>query len=94
MLRFKVCQYILYVWGQGSFTYLLHIHVLIDFSLTVKAAFLIYLGVVRLVHLLNKGNKALYNLVKNKLFVWAAQTCVHSMKNPNRIHTELTLINP
>ena len=38
--------------------------VLIDFSLTVKAATLIfihlYLGVVRLFHLLNKGNQALF----------------------------------
>ena len=38
-----------------------YFYVLIDFSLTVKAATLIFiLGVVRLFHLLNKGNQVLF----------------------------------
>ena len=43
-------------------------HILFDFSLTVKAATLIFIaGVVRLFHLLRKGNRVtfIYDLVKN-----------------------------
>ena len=60
--------------------------VLIDFSLTVKAATLYsYLGVVRLFHLLNKGIQVL-------CLGRANVRAFH--ENPNRIHTELTFVNP
>ena len=56
-----------YVWSMVCYV------VLLDFAYCKS-----YLGVVRLFHLLIKGNQVLfiYNLVKN----WAVQTCVHFMK--------------
>ena len=54
----------------------------IDFSLTVKAATLIFISGLGSAILSAKDGKSgsIYNLVKNKEVVWAAQTCVHFMK--------------
>ena len=55
-----------------------------DFSLTVKAATLIIIsGHGSAISSANEGNSgSIYNLVNNKLVVWAAQTWVHFMKIP------------
>ena len=76
--------------------------VLIDFSLTVKVATLIFISWSGLAISSAKQGKSgsICNLVKNKKVVWAAQIffvlllflSVH--ENLNRIHTELTFINP
>ena len=53
--------------------------VLLDFSLTVKAAILYsYLGVVRLFHLLRKGNQVLFIVwyKVNKLFEPRKRACI------------------
>ena len=65
--------------------------ILIDFSLTVKAATLIFIsGVVRLFHLLNKRNQ-----FGEELISCLGHANVRAFyENPNRIHTELTFINP
>ena len=54
----------------------------IDFSLTVKAVTLIFISGRGLAISSAKQGKSgsIYNLVKNKYVVWAAQTCVHFMK--------------
>ena len=56
--------------------------ILIDFSLTVKAATLILISRRgSAISSVKQGKSgSIYNLVKNKLVVWAAQTCVHFMK--------------
>ena len=56
--------------------------ILIDFSLTVKAATLIFMSRRdSAISSVKQGKSGfIYNLVKNKLVVWAAQTCVHFMK--------------
>ena len=55
---------------------------LIDFSLTVKAATLIFIsGRGSAISSAEQGKSgSIYNLVKNNFVVWAAQTCVHFMK--------------
>ena len=67
----------------------------IDFSLTVKAATLIFIsGIGSAISSAKQGKSgSIHNLVKNKLVVWATKTCMHH-ENPNRKHTELTFINP
>ena len=61
--------------------------ILLDFSLTVKAATLKFIsGCGRLFHLLRKGNQ---------VFSFLSRANVRAFhENPNRIHTELTFINP
>ena len=56
--------------------------VLLDFSLTVKAATLIFIsGRGSTISSSKQGNSGLiYNLVKSYSALWAAQTCVHFMK--------------
>ena len=62
--------------------------VLIDFSLTVKAAILIFIsGRSSIISSAKSGS--IYTLVKNKKVVWVAQTCVYFMK----ILTVYTLIS-
>ena len=60
---------------------------------SVKAVTLIYLGVVRLFHLLKKGNQVL-SIGKELLncFSHAKKRDFH--ENPDHIYTELTFINP
>ena len=55
--------------------------VLIDFSLTVKAATLIFIsGRGSAISSAKEGKSGfIYNLVKSYLAFWAAQTCVHFM---------------
>ena len=65
--------------------------VLLHFSLTVKAATLIFISGRGSVISSAKEGKAgfVYNLVKS------SHANVHAFhENPNRIHTELTFINP
>ena len=61
---------------------LLCVFVLIDFSLTVKAATLIFIsGRGSAISSPKEGNSGfIWNLVKKYYVVWAAQTCVHFMK--------------
>ena len=56
--------------------------ILIGFSLTVKAATLIFIsGRGWAISSAKEGKPGfIYNLVKSKLAFWAAQTCVHFMK--------------
>ena len=63
---------------------------LLDFSLTVKAATLIFIsGCGSAISSAKEGKSGfIYNFVKSRANVRA----VH--ENPNRIHTELTFINP
>ena len=55
---------------------------LLNFSLTVKAAILIFLsGCGSAISSAKEGKSgSIYNLVKNFLVAWVAQTCVHFMK--------------
>ena len=71
------------------------IRVLIDFSITVKAATLIFIsGQGWAISSAMEGKSGLiYNLVELISFL-SLQTCVHFIQNTNRIHTELTFINP
>ena len=71
-------------------------NILIDFSLTVKAATLIFIyGRGSAIPSDKQGKSGyIYTLVKNKEAVWAAQNLRAFHENPNRIHTELTFINP
>ena len=63
--------------------------VLIDFLLAVKAATLIFISVVRLFHMLNKGNQVLFITIISCL----GRANVRAFhENLNRIHTELTFI--
>ena len=74
----------------------MHFCALIDFSLTVKAATLIFIsGRGSAISSAKQGKSgSIYNLVKNfkKLFGLASLCAMH--ENPNRIHTELTFVNP
>ena len=58
------------------------IRVLLDFSLTVKAATLISIfGRGSAISSAKEWKSGfIYNLVKSKSAIWAAQTCVHFMK--------------
>ena len=71
------------------------IQVLLDFSLTVKAATLIFIsGRGSAISFAMEGNSGfIYNLVELRSVLGRAN--VHAFyANPNRIHTELTFINP
>ena len=78
--------------SQCSCDYL-GMRILHDFSLTVKAATLIFIsGRGSAISSAKEGKSGfVYNLVKSKSAFWAAQTCVQFMKIP---HTELTFLNP
>ena len=69
---------------------------LIDFSLTVKAATLIFIPWRRsAISSANEGKSGfIYNLVKNKYVVWAAQTCVHFMQilTVNTLNSHLLIL--
>ena len=55
--------------------------VLIDFSLTVKAATLIFIsGRGSAISSAKEESGFIYNLLKSQSAFWAAQTCVHFMK--------------
>ena len=79
------CHYFLYVditWNK----------VLLDFSLTVKAATLIFIsGRGSSISSAKQGeSSSIYNFVS-----WFGRANVRTFhENPNRIHTELTFINP
>ena len=66
----------------------------LDFSLTVKAATLIFISGCGSAILTAKEKKSgfIYNLVKFISFLSRANVRAFH-ENPNRIHTELTLIN-
>ena len=57
--------------------------ILLDFSLTVKAATLIFIfGLGSAISSTKQGNSGfIYNLVKSLSALWSAQTCVHFMKS-------------
>ena len=69
---------------------------LIDFSLTVKAATLIFIsGRGSAISSAEQGKSgSIYNLVKNNLVVLGRTNVRAFHENPNRIDTELTFINP
>ena len=69
--------------------------VLLDFWLTVKAATLIFISGCGLAISSAKEGKSgfIYNLVKSLCFLSRANVRAFH-ENPNRIHTELTFINP
>ena len=70
--------------------------VLIDFSLTVKAATLIFIsGRGSASSSATEGKPGcIYNLVKNKISSLGRAKVRAFHENPNRIHTKLTFINP
>ena len=70
-------------------------HVLIDFSLTVKAATLIFIsGRGSAISSAKEGKSgSIYNLVELISFLVHANVRAFH-ENPNRIHIELTFINP
>ena len=59
-----------------------NLYILLDFSLTAKAATLIFISWRGSAIPSAKEGKSgfIYNLVKSKSAFWAAQTCVHFMK--------------
>ena len=69
--------------------------VLLDFSLTVKAATLMFIsGCVSAISFAKEGKSSLiYNLAELISFLSRTNVCAFH-ENPNRIHTELTFINP
>ena len=69
--------------------------VLLDFSLTVKAATLIFIsGCGSAISSAGEGKSGfIYNLVKLTSFLSRANVRAFH-ENPNRIHTELTFFNP
>ena len=73
------------------------LQVLLDFSLTVKAATLIFIHVSGCGSAISSAKEGksgfIYNLVKTKSFLSRANVRAFH-ENPNRIHTELTFINP
>ena len=71
------------------------IKVLLDFSLPVKAANLIFIsGCCSAISSAKEGKSGfIYNLVKIISFLSRANVRAFH-ENPNRIHTELTFINP
>ena len=55
----------------------------------------LYLGVVRLFHLLNKGSQVLFIIWwSTKISCLGGANVRAFHENPNRIHTELIFINP
>ena len=74
-----------------------NLDVLIDFSLTVKAATLMFISGCGLAISSAKQGKSgsIYNLVKNFKISCLGRANVRVFhENPNRIHTELIFINP
>ena len=69
--------------------------ILLDFSLPVKAATLIFIsGRGSAISSANEGKSGfIYNLVKLISFLSRANVRAFH-ENPNRIHTELTFLNP
>ena len=69
--------------------------VLLDFSLTVKAATLIFISGRSSAILSAKDGKSgsIYNLVKNKISCLGRANVRAFHEIPNRIHTELKFIN-
>ena len=69
--------------------------ILVDFSLTVKAAILIFISGRGSSISSAKEEKSgfIYNLVELISFLGRANVCAFH-ENSNRIHTELTFINP
>ena len=70
--------------------------VIIDFSLTVKAATLIFISGLCLAISSAKEGKSgfIYYLIKSLLSFFGHANVRAFHENPNRIHTELTFINP
>ena len=70
--------------------------VLIDFSLTVKAATLIFIPGRGSAILSAKQGKSgsIYNLVKKLICCLGGANVRAFHENPNRAHTEITFINP
>ena len=80
--------------AHKSYNVTMSISILIDLSLTVKAATLIFIsGRGSVFHLLNKGYQVIFIIWCriNKLFGPRKRACIHEI--PNCIHTELTFIN-
>ena len=71
------------------------LHVLLDFSLTVKVATLIFIsGCGSAVSSAKEGKSDfIYYLVNSLSFLSCANVCAFH-ENPNRKHTDLTCINP
>ena len=69
---------------------------LIDFSLTVKAATLIFIsGRCSAISSAKQGKSgSIYNLVKNLISSFGRASVRAFHENPNRMHTELTFMNP
>ena len=69
--------------------------ILLDFSLTVKAATLIFIsGRGSAISSVRKGNQVLF-ICGKELISFLCRANVRAFhENPNRIHTELTFINP
>ena len=70
--------------------------ILLDFSLTVKAATLIFIsGRGSAISSAKQGKSgSIYNLVKNLISCLGRANVRAFHENPNRTHTELTFINP
>ena len=67
------------------------LHILIDFSLTVKVATLVFISGRGSAILPAKQGKSVFK----ELISFLGRANVRTFhKNPNRIHTELTFVNP
>ena len=71
-------------------------HVLLDFSLAVKAATLIFLsGCGAAISSAKEGKSGFIYIFGNEFISLLSRANVRAFhENPNRIHTELTFINP
>ena len=71
-------------------------YVLLDFSLTVKAATLIFIsGCGSAISSAKEGKSGFINKFCKELISFLSRANVRAFhENPNRIHTELTFINP
>ena len=75
----------------------IHIHVFIDFSLTAKAATLIFIswGGSAISSAKEGKSSFIYNLVKIELISFLGLANVRAFhESPGRIYTDLTCINP
>ena len=75
----------------------MYYNILIDFSFTAKAATLIFIsGLGSVISSAKEGKSGyIYNLVKSYIISFLGLANVRAFReNPNRIHTELTFINP
>ena len=76
-------------------TWIRHSHILLDFSATVKAATSIFISWRgSAISLLRKGNQVLFIIGKELISFLSRANVLAFHGNPNRIHTELTFINP